>query len=180
MKNWNNKILIERSLAESIINNLISSEAFYNAAKLNWKCNKGVEEELYPYFNEIIRKQLVEYLPNDNIVGIGWGKIHRIPEKIDCIVYLSFNSQRITFAIELKGPSKDRKWIQEGLTSDFNKLRKLKLCGFIQHGLVIGVYLLDNNNFERINQINEEKFDFYKILDIDFSQVKVAAKWRVI
>lgn len=174
MENWCIRAFIEKVFVKNIISKLISSKAFYNAAKLNWKYNKGVEEELYPYFNEIVREQLAEFSLNDNIVGIGWGKIHCRIEKVDCIIYLNLDSQKVTFAIELKGPSKDERWVDKGFNEDINKLKKLKLCGFIQYGLAIGIYLLDADNSK---QFKKETSNFEQILDIDSSRVKVKTKW---
>jgi len=117
-----------KTIVKDAISELISCEPFYDIAKRNWQKSEGAEEELYPYLTEMIRRKLSNY----NIIGIGWGKIHSRREKADCIIYLCVNSRKIAFAVELKGPSKDKAGVDNGLKEDIAKLKQLERDGVIQ------------------------------------------------
>ena len=154
-----------KTIVKNAISELISTEPFYDVVKRNWNENKGGEEELYPYLTEKVRRQLSDC----EILGIGWGKLHCRSEKADCIVY--FNN-KIAFAIELKGPSKDKTWVEKGLKGDINKLKKLQKDGIIQYGVGAGIWLSDNKGyFENTLQINSCQIGVkVKILDTESNE----------
>ena len=161
-----------KTIVKSAISELISSKPFYDVVERNWNENKGAEEELYPYLTEMIRRQLSDY----EILGIGWGKIHCRSEKVDCIVYLIVDTNKIAFAIELKGPSKDKAWVERGLKKDIDKLKQLEKDGIIQYGVGAGIWLLDNKentyqHFENTLQINSCQIGVeVKILDTESNE----------
>jgi len=62
-----------KKIVKKAVSNLISDEHFADAASRNWTDAQGNEEELYPYFTEMIRRQL-----KCEVRGIGWGKYNVI------------------------------------------------------------------------------------------------------
>lgn len=148
-------------IVENAISNLISSEPFLKAAKRNWVAHEGKEEELCPYFTEMIRRQ-----SKCEIQGIGWGRFHDRSEKGDFLCYFNVGDEQNTFSIELKNPSKDKTPVSKGLQEDIKKLNQLMEDGIIQYGVAAGLWLID---------IDKEKNDqeVKKISTINLSQVVV-------
>ncbi|MGD0021663.1 MAG: hypothetical protein ABSC54_05110 [Smithellaceae bacterium] len=128
--------LIKKSVCE-----LIKTDIFADAAKRNWLNNQGNEEELYPYLNELIRKKL-----NRTIDGIGYGKYKNRKEKTDCICYLNINGEKQVYAVELKGPSKDKAWVSKGIRDDLEKLKNLVKKKVINYGITVAIYLENYND----------------------------------
>ena len=166
------EILSFKTIVRNAISELISCEPFYDVAKRNWQKNEGAEEELYPYLTEMIHKESLKCGISDKIIGIGYGKIHRRREKIDCIVYLCVDSEKIAFAVELKGPSKEKAWVEQGLKEDIDKLKQLKHDEVIQYGAAVGICLLDIDTKENIYQ----HYELERTLQINSCQISVKVK----
>ena len=145
-----------KKIVELAVRDLISVDHFADVASRNWINSLGGEEELYPYLAEMIRRRLT-----CEVLGIGCGRYPNRDEKADCLRHLNIANRKITFSIELKGPSKDRSTVSSGLEEDLEKLNRLKREGAIEYGLAIGIWLIDagaiSERFLRVLTINSSR-----------------------
>lgn len=153
-----------KKVVECAVLDLIADEHFANVASRNWIDSQGNEEELYPFFTEMVRRRL-----RCKVLGIGWGKYPNKNQKADCLCHLTIDNRKATFSVELKGPSKDSAWVSKGLKEDLEKLNRLKGEGVIDYGLAIGIWLKDKEK-------NSEKFA--KVLTINSSRVGIKVSIR--
>ncbi len=114
----------------------VATALFEDMVRRNWCNNQGNEEEIYPYFTEALRRLL-----GGVIKGIGPGKMRDRCEKVDCLVEVPSG----IYAVELKGPSKDRAYITNGISDDFDKLSILKSESCIDYGIAIGIFIEKTN-----------------------------------
>jgi hypothetical protein len=118
--------------ATDAIHACIALDVFADMALRNWRTGQGNEEELYPFFNELLRRT-IPWMPE----GIGSGSLRNSRQKIDSLLHLDQG----VFAVEFKGPSKDHGFLDRETAADYEKLKTLTNGGIIQAGIACGFYL---------------------------------------
>jgi hypothetical protein len=126
------KLAVEKALFD-----LIQTPEFIDAAERNWQNGQGNEEELYPFFYEVLRQNL-----GCTVKGLGYGKPKGSSEKVDCLCYFHETGIQV-YGIEIKGPSKDQTWVSAGVNADLEKLNTLTQRGNLSYGIAVGIYLLE-------------------------------------
>lgn len=127
-----------KQAVEKALDDLIKSPEFKDVAEDNWRNNKGREEELYPFFYELLRRYL-----GCEIRGLGYGRVKNMTEKIDCLCYFQGNS--CPFGIELKGPSKKKSWSDEH-EKDLDRLNTFVRDKKLSYGIAVGISLLEQSD----------------------------------
>ncbi len=107
---------------------------FEKIARANFANDTGREEELYPFFYEILRSEL-----DCACKGLGYGKVQGIKKEVDCLIY--FDDGKPPVGIELAGPSKDSSYIKSKLKGDSEKIQELTGRGALRYGFVVTIFL---------------------------------------